>query len=183
MILVEILVCAAGLALLLGGSLRNLEVAPLRGEALLIILLPAQLLWPRLAALRVVPCSWSILVWLAMMAALIAVLLVNVRTSPVLLIAALGIAANILVISMNGAMPVSIRAASEMGATRAEARAALENDCLHTELTQRTRLALLADIVVVPGPSWQRGVVSVGDLLLGLGLGGWVFTATRRARD
>lgn len=93
--------------------------------------------------------------------------------------AALGIAANILVIGANQAMPVDIRAASEIGATRVASRAALEEGCLHEEMTRATSLPFLADVIAIPGPAWQRGVVSVGDILLALGLGGWVFAASR----
>jgi len=35
----------------------------------------------------------------------------------------------------------------------------------------------------VPGPEWQRAVVSVGDLLLAFGLGGWVFVGSRFHRS
>lgn len=180
MILAEAILAGLLLSLVTGGSIRSLAKEPLKGEWALMVLFPAQLLWPGISARFGLECALSIIIWLLMMAGLATVLMFNAPRRWMLGFAALGIAANILVIGLNQAMPVDIRAASEIGATRADARKALESDCLHEELTEDTALPILADIIAVPGPSWQRGVLSLGDLLLAFGLGGWVFTASRR---
>jgi hypothetical protein len=120
------------------------------------------------------------IIWLLMMACLAGVLLINSSRRWMLAFAALGIAANVLVIGLNGAMPVSMRAVSEIGSTRAAARVTLESECLHEELDSETVVPFLADVIAVPGPPWQRGVISLGDVLLALGLGAWVFAAGRR---
>lgn len=179
MILLEIIVCGLVLALASGGSVRRLAAESLRGEAIILGLLPTQIAWPVVVAHLRLECTLSIIAWLIMMAALAIVLMLNSTRRAVLSLAALGISANILVIGLNQAMPVSLRAASEIGSTRTEARAALASDCLHEELDQDTALPFLADVVAVPGPTWQRGVVSLGDLLLAVGLGGWVFSVAR----
>lgn len=180
MILLEALVLALMLSLVTGGSLRNLEHERLLGERYLLILLPLQIAWPRLAMIGDIGCALSLSVWLLMMVSLVAVLMVNVRKRWVLSIAAAGIALNVLVIGLNGAMPVSMRSVSEIGALRVDALASLETDCLHELLDAETRLASLADVIAVPGPAWRRGVISAGDLLLALGLGAWVFVGTRK---
>lgn len=180
MILAEIILGGLVLGLITGGSLRNLAQEPLKGEWALLLLLPSQLLWPGLAERLGMPCAVSIIIWLLLMAGLATVLMLNARRRWMLSFAALGIALNILVIGLNQAMPVSIRAASEIGATRSAAREALASDCLHEEMDGATRAAFLADVVAVPGPPWQRGVLSVGDVLLAVGLGAWVFAASRR---
>lgn len=179
MILAELIVIGLLLSILTGGSLRTLAAEPLSGERVLLLLLPAQLLWPGVSARLGLDCAFSIVVWLAMMTGLASVLMINAPRRWMLGFAALGIAANILVIGANQAMPVDIRAASEIGATRVASRAALEEGCLHEEMTRATSLPFLADVIAIPGPAWQRGVVSVGDILLALGLGGWVFAASR----
>ncbi len=176
----EVILVGLLLGLISGGSLRNLAAEPLKGEWLLLLLLPTQLLWPGVAVRLGLDCSLSIVVWLLLMAGLAVVLMVNAPRRWMLAFAALGIASNILVIGVNQAMPVDIRAASEIGATRVAARQALEVDCLHEELTDVTLLPILADVIAVPGPPWQRGVVSLGDLLLAVGLGAWVLAASRR---
>lgn len=182
MILIEIVAAALLLSMLTGGSLSQLEEGHIRGQNLLVILLPAQLVWPRAAQLLDLSCSVTVALWLVMMAGLFLLLLMNAPKSWALGMAALGIAANILVIGLNGAMPVNIRAASEMGVTRSRVRTAFAADCLHEELAQDTRLKLLADNIAVPGPTWQRGVVSLGDILLAAGLASWVWGASRTPR-
>jgi hypothetical protein len=178
----EAIVAGLALSLFTGGSLRRLAEEPLRGEWMLLILLPTQLMWPSISTRLGLPCSLSIVAWLLMMSALAVVLMINAPRRWMLAFAALGIAANVLVIGLNGAMPVSIRAASEIGATRKAARETLEDACLHEELDVDTVVPFLADVIAVPGPTWQRSVVSIGDVLLALGLGAWVFAAMRARR-
>lgn len=179
MIMAEVIVLAILVSLLAGGSLRNLAREPLRGEWALLLLFAMQALWPTASSTLGLTCEFSIIIWLLMMAGLAAVLMINAPRRWMLGLAALGIAANILVIGLNQAMPVDIRAASEIGATRAASRAALDEDCLHEELTDGTRVPLLADVIAVPGPAWQRAVLSLGDVVLALGLAAWVFAASR----
>lgn len=180
MILGEIVLFGLLLSILTGGSLRRLQAEPLKGEWVLLVLLPVQVMWPSIGARLQLPCVISMLVWLFLMAALASVCFLNAPRRWQLAVAGFGIALNILVIGLNSAMPVDIRAASEIGVPRATARMTFEIDCLHKERTDETRLSFLADVIAVPGPRWQRGVVSPGDLLLALGLAGWVFVGSRR---
>lgn len=182
MIFPEVVALALVLSLLTGGSLRNLEHERLRGETLLLVLLPLQIVWPRLADVAGLGCTISLIVWLLMMVLLVVVLVLNVSHRWVLGVAALGIALNVVVISLNGAMPVSLQSVSEIGAPRAEALVSLDADCLHGVLDDGTRVPALADVIAIPGPQWQRGVVSAGDLLLAIGLGGWVYCGSRRRK-
>lgn len=183
MIIPELILAALLLALLMGGSIARLEHEELRGSSLLLLLLPLQMLWPRISEALGAACPLSLGIWVSMMGALLIILLSNVRRRVILAVAALGIVANMLVIVANGAMPVSIRAASEIGGTRYQARLKLQRSCLHEELDANSRLTPLADIIAIPGPEWHRGVVSVGDILLAAGLGGWVFVAARGRRE
>lgn len=178
----EAIIAGLVLSLVTGGSLKNLAQEPLKGEWALLMLLPAQLLWPGVSTRLGLECSLSIVIWLLMMAGLSLVLMLNAPRRWMLGFAGLGIAANILVIGVNQAMPVDIRAASEIGATRVASREALADDCLHEEMSEDTTLAFLADVIAVPGPEWQRGVVSIGDVLLAIGLGAWVFAASTGAK-
>lgn len=183
MILFEAVALALLLSLATGGSLRNLEHERLRGEGLLLALLPLQIAWPRLAEMGGFGRAISLTVWLLMMALLTVVLAVNAKQRWTLGLAAVAIVLNMLVIGLNGAMPVSMRSVSEIGASRVDALMKLETDCLHEPLDDDARFAVLADVIAVPGPEWQRSVVSVGDLLLAFALGGWVFVASRRSHE
>lgn len=180
MILAEIILVGLLIALVTGGSLRNLAAEPLKGEWVLLILLPAQLAWPGVSERLDLDGALSIVVWLLMMSALAIVLMLNARRRWMLAFAALGIAMNILVIGLNQAMPVSIQAASEIGATRTDTRNALGADGLHDEIGDKTIAPFLADVVPIPGPEWQRGVISLGDVLLAVGLAGWTWAAAKR---
>ncbi|MHB8050490.1 MAG: DUF5317 family protein [Coriobacteriia bacterium] len=180
MILFEALVLALLLSLVTGGSLRNLEQERLRGEWLLMVLLPLQIAWPRLSEMGGLGRLVSLVIWLIMMGSLAVVLVANTGKQRMLGVAAVGIVLNMLVIGLNGAMPVSLRSVSEIGASRADAVAKMEADRLHEVLDAGTRLTVLSDVIAVPGPEWHRGVVSVGDLLLAAGLSTWVFGAIRR---
>lgn len=179
MILAEALLLGLLFGLLTGGSLRGLQRARLRGEWLLLMLLPLQLAWPRVCMWLRLDCAPSVVMWLVFMGTLSFVLFLNARDAWMLAIAGLGIAANVMVIGLNGAMPVSLKAASETGLERSIAAVHLAQDCLHEPLDGTTALAPLSDVVPVPGPPWQRGVLSAGDVLLAAGLAAWVFTAVR----
>lgn len=183
MILFEVVALFLLFSLATGGSVRNLEQERLRGESLLLVLLPLQIAWPPIAEMLGLGCSWALAVWLLMMVMLVVVLAVNIRQRWILGLAALGIALNALVIGLNGGMPVSMRSVSEIGVSRAEATMRMEADCLHGVLDAETSLPVLGDVIAVPGPQWQRAVASVGDLLLASGLGGWVFVASRRRQE
>ncbi|MRS13257.1 MAG: hypothetical protein EG823_09380 [Actinobacteria bacterium] len=179
MIIVEIILVGLLLGLLSGGSLRNLAQEKLTGEWVLLLLLPTQAAWPAVSAHFGLERELSIIIWLAMMASLAVTLMLNARRRWMLAFAALGIVSNILVIGLNQAMPVDIMAASEIGSTRREARSAMASDGLHEEMGETTRLPFLADVIAVPGPTWHRGVLSAGDVLLAVGLAGWVLVACR----
>jgi hypothetical protein len=180
-ILFEVIAAGLVLSLVTGGSLRRLEQEHLAGEWILLVLLPVQVFWPRLSEAIGLPCAASMIIWLLMMAALAGVLFWNAPRRWMLAFAGLGIAMNVLVIGVNGAMPVSLKAAAELGQPYEATQARLEVGCLHRALDDETKLVFLADVIPVPGPSWHAGVVSVGDLLLAGGLGVWVFRASRRA--
>jgi hypothetical protein len=118
-------------------------------------------------------------IWLATRAAFLGVLMVNgwfARGACMRWawsIAALGVLLNTLVVAANdGHMPQSPEAAVAVwGASRMDAQR-LENVSV---MGPRTRLALLGD--VLPEPAWlpRRNVISIGDVLLSLGVAAWVY--------
>jgi hypothetical protein len=110
-------------------------------------------------------------VWLLSMAALVGLALLNWRYAGMVL-AALGITLNILAIAVNGAMPVSLDAIASIDATVKP-----EFDLLHKAIDEDTRLVGLTDVIAVSGPSWHRGIASLGDFFLILGAGLYLFVA------
>lgn len=88
-----------------------------------------------------------------------------------MLIAGAGLVLNVLVISLNGAMPVSADAARVAG--RAQG---LENaDIKHDRLDDETLLPWLADIMPIPGIGL---IMSLGDVVLALGIARLTYART-----
>ena len=121
--------------------------------------------------------AWGPAIYLLSMLVVAGVLLANGLRSPVTdwpwIVAALGVALNMLVVSANGGyMPQSVDARAVAGRTKdrpAEQMAQLTN--VHP-MTPESRLPFLGDII--PEPAWMpmANVISVGDVLLSLGIAG-----------
>ena len=127
---------------------------------------------------------WGPAIWVACELVFLAVLLRNAlapgRPRLAWLVAALGVGLNTLAVGANGGyMPVTAAAPAwivEKAQPQAGAGRRLRNTIL---MTSETRLNWLGD--VVREPDWfppRPNVVSVGDLLLTLGLAGWAFQTT-----
>ena len=82
------------------------------------------------------------------------------------MVATIGILLNLVVISINGGMPVSASGFNESEIFRLES----EIDGVHILLGGATRLPWLADIIPIPLPSPLGGLASIGDVVLGVGM-------------
>lgn len=139
--------------------------------------------WPRLRAVRlllvtaviqlVVAAAWPGSGWarglaLAVTAVLVGLFLYANRAAPGVALIAAGLMANVAVIAVNAAMPVSLTAAESAGLTREELR--LSDDPTREPLDADTRLGLLSDRIPVGLPGWPQ-LVSAGDVLVAAGVG------------
>jgi hypothetical protein len=123
-------------------------------------------------------------IWLLTRLTLLAVVLSNLRAhgqfrSPWLIVA-LGLSLNALVIAANdGYMPQSVQAATEVwgGSPPRPATRLLQNT---RPMDSDTQLAWLGDVIAQPTWLPRRNVVSVGDILVSLGIAGWTFQAVSR---
>jgi len=88
------------------------------------------------------------------------------RNLPGMLLAAIGLTLNVVVISLNQGMPVSLRAIEIAGAPE------FAEEGEHTALDDDTKLPWLTDVVPVP---IAGSVLSVGDLFLAAGLARLVY--------
>lgn len=161
---------ALGIAYLRGGSVRNLAETRFRGVWLLFAVLAVQLsfgIWdpediaPGLGLAIIVVSNGTIVGFLA----------AN-RRLPGTLTAAIGLTSNLLVMALNGAMPVSARAAELAGGA-----GPLEAGIKHEPLGPASELPWLADVIPVPG---LHLVLSPGDIVLAAGIAVLVY---RRARS
>ena len=144
-----------------GGSLEQLGDLPLRDRWLVLAALAAQ----ALGAVVGGPAYPAGLVLSALLA--VAFLLRNRGTRGTGLVG-LGLVANALVVGANGAMPVSVEAASRAGVSLVAVQ--VGEDLRHELLDEDTRLPWLADVVPVPLPRVAQ-VVSPGDVLVAAGVG------------
>lgn len=173
-----IIVLAILLGYIVGGRLRRLEALDLRWWALVLVGLAIQFLpLPEgdtgndlLVRTGALAASYSLLLLFA---------LVNVRL-PGMALVLLGLACNAVVIVANGGMPVSEEALRDSEQEDVIRFLVEEGADKHHLLEDRDVLTALADVIPVPPPI--RQAVSVGDVLVYLGLI-WLVVATMRARS
>jgi hypothetical protein len=149
-----------------GRTVSEIGHVRLHGEAALLALLCVQAVLPlvRLTGALAVTAFW---LWLATFPMLIGIAYWN-RSHPGMLVIAAGLLLNLLVVSVNGGMPVMATAAAAAGL---QGQLSLPSgDFIHAVGTTATRIPWLADAVPLPGPIWARFVPSVGDLLLYAGV-------------
>jgi hypothetical protein len=122
-------------------------------------------------------------IWVAARCVIIGVAVHNTRVSgllvPAWLVATAGLGLNTLVIAANnGHMPQSTEAAIQVwGAERVAAQRAEPRLHNVAPIDQYTRLAWLGDVIAQPSWLPRPNVISIGDILLALGVAAW----TRRA--
>jgi hypothetical protein len=112
---------------------------------------------------------------------LVGLFLVGNARLPGVPLMALGLLFNVVVVTANAAMPVSVQAAARAGIARGELH--LATDAMREPTGPATRLSRLGDVVPVALPRWPQ-VVSVGDVLVAAGVGLLLVTggAPRRRR-
>ena len=162
-------------ALLTGGRLRNLEHLELKGGPILLTALLAQVFLPRIVPETGLP-PWAELGVFWIVPALVAMTVAALNWhQPGMGLVAAGIGLNLVVVVLNGGMPVSLASVSTVMADSAVS--ALDRSWLHIPASSATNLLFLADVIPVPGPAWHRGLVSLGDILMSAGAGYWAFVA------
>ncbi|MDH4139375.1 MAG: DUF5317 domain-containing protein [Coriobacteriia bacterium] len=149
------------------GTVAKMQDARLNHERYFILVLLLYLAWPSLGNWLGVGQREFISIWLLLASCVAGLALMNTRYVGMILAVA-GLVANILVVTLNVAMPVHLQHAGT-DAERVQERIA--DSMLHEPVTDQTLLPQLGDTLFVPGPSWHRALVSYGDLLLALGVG------------
>lgn len=165
-----IAVAAAGWAVVRGGSLDGLAATKFRWPGLLVVGLGSQI------AIEIWSPKWlddggGLIVLLASNALVGGFLVANLRL-PGVPLATLGMILNLVVIAANGAMPVSERALEKSGFDGEVD----EFGAKHERLDDGARLPWLADVIPVP---YARTIISLGDVVLALGIAQLVYARTR----
>jgi hypothetical protein len=171
------------LAIALGGSPRGWTQQAVRWSPLATFSLFAQaaLFFPPLDSQPWV-LTWGKWLWVLSMLGVLAMLVRNTQVGRGRLrfawtVAALGVAANVLVVTVNGgSMPRTIPIAAEApdSADHLSNVFAVESDA---------PLIWLGDVIAEPDWLPRTNAVSIGDLLLSTGIAGWVFLAALDGRQ
>lgn len=166
------------LAVVTGGRTSALAQVHLRGERVLLASLAVSMFAPTIDSSNTLPSTVLLwMLWVTPLLIVIGVLVFNLRL-PGLALVLLGIVLNLLVVLANGGMPVSadsVGLVSDIGALQE-----LDQSWLHVLLEPDTAFPFLADVIPIPGPSWHRGVVSLGDLYMSFGLAYMLFMSTHQ---
>ncbi len=160
------------IGLLTRGRIRNLEYHEIRWGWLFVLLLSVQMVAPKIA----VGVSGVVLLWLFWVVPVVGCLVIavlNIR-QPGFPLILLGLLSNLLVVSLNSGMPVLVPNALMVGGSSEQVLVSVGTSWLHRVLEVGTRLPWLGDVIPIPGPSWHRGLVSYGDILLSAGVGLYV---------
>lgn len=174
-----VVVAAIALGYARGGSLTRLSNLQLPAWPLVFAALAVQALAGAAAASGVLPARPTYTGGLLVSALLVTAFMVRNRHLRGVPLIAAGFVLNAVVVTANGAMPVSLWAAQRAGLD--PVAVALERDPRHEAATSRTRLRSLADVIPVPLPvDRARSVVSIGDLVLAAGIGVLVANAMVR---
>lgn len=151
---------AVGYALLRGGSLERLLATQFRLPALLFTGLVVQVIfeyWSPPFMTR----GWSVAIFAASQSLVALFLILNWKL-PGMWLAAAGLILNVLVIGVNGGMPIVVDASR-----RPEFAESGEIDLDHELLTEDTLLPFLGDVIPLP---FTIRVLSIGDVVLALGI-------------
>jgi hypothetical protein len=174
---VLVLVGSGLLGFVLGGSISSLQTLPLRDRWLVAVAVAAQLIGGLGAWLAGSGTAYAVGLAVSALAAL-AFCARNLRIRGVPLVT-LGLLLNALVVTVNGAMPVSSAAAARAGTPIASIAAG--NDPRHVVAGPGTTLRLLGDVVPIALPL-RPEVASPGDVLVAAGLGELLCLGMRRRR-
>jgi hypothetical protein len=176
------IVLAGLLAIGIGGSPRGWTQQAVRWSPLATFSLLAQvaLFFPPLDSQPWV-LTWGKWLWVLSMLGVLAMLVRNTQVGKGRLrlawtVAALGVAANILVVTVNGgAMPRTVPMA-------ADAPDSVDHLSNVFAVESDAPLIWLGDVIAEPDWLPRTNAVSVGDLLLSTGLAAWVFLAALEGR-
>lgn len=160
---ITVLTLAVGLSWLRGGRLSRIAHVQLRASWLLFVGVAVQIGVDLAAGRGWLPdaglSGWSLLLLSQL---LVVAFLVANRTLPGVGLVAAGLLLNATVMAANRAMPVDPAAIAALGI-----EGAVVSPGKHTLATSSTHLPWLADTIPVP---WLRSILSIGDLVLAIGL-------------
>ena len=166
LLVIVVAVVSAALAVRRGGSLANLASTTFEWIGVLVAALLLQITADLFAPDDISSTGLLVVTYLA-----VAAFVLRNRMLPGILIAFAGLVMNILVISLNGAMPVSRWAAEIAGVESVPSEMGIKHEIAGPE----TDLGWLGDVIPIPATG---SVISAGDVVLAAGLAVLVYRRT-----
>lgn len=166
------IICGVAAGILAGGKISNLRFFKLNKIPLVLIAFAIQLCAQVVSARGVVPPqAFNIGIYALSYIMLLYAFWSNKKYVGVVTIG-LGSLLNAVVILVNGGkMPVSLEALERAGLDKMADMLVRGADSKHSLLNENTYLGFLSDIIHIPGfPGIMMGIVSIGDLLIMIGL-------------
>jgi hypothetical protein len=176
---IVVLVGAVAVGYALDGTWSGLTTLQLRWRRMVVAAVLAQTGGAAMGILGVADARHGYVLGLAASAVCAAAFCLGNLHVPGVPLVTLGLAANALVVTLNGAMPVSIVAALRAGVPITDIAAGF--DARHDIAGEGTTWRSLGDVVPLPLPV-RPEVVSPGDVLVASGLGELVVMGMRRRR-
>lgn len=180
MVLLVFLVVAVLLGLVTGGSFARLSHVRVRGATAVLLVYVLQAFTrnyaPQLGFVRPDSVVW---IWSLLTLTLVALTARNARLIGMPIVT-LGLVLNLAVVVLNAGMPVG-RWQEVAGRPPAAVVTTPENSAFYRAPDAQTRLLFLGDVIPLRGPSGSRFLLSVGDLLLFLGVSVIVLAGMHRA--
>ena len=169
MILALAVILGVGVGLARGGRLNGLSQVRVRGVVAIFLLFAAQTLIRQIGPLLgLVGSSALVWLWCVLSVGLIVVCVINwgIRGIPLV---ALGVALNLLVVTLNAGMPVGgpLAASYDMNPT---ANSVASHGGFYRGVDTQTVAVALGDVIPIPAPRPLRAIVSFGDVLMLLGV-------------
>ena len=169
--LLDALVISLIIALLRGGKLRRLAELPLKRVELIVLAFLIQFLLSWGGERGVVfLLKWGVYLYIVSYVLLLVAIWYN-RHIKEMIIFGIGIACNFLAILANGGhMPVSLNALNRTGMMDVLPLLKSKTYVLHSVLNEGAKLKFLTDIIPLPSPYPRPRVLSIGDIIMALGI-------------
>ncbi|HDN84618.1 MAG TPA: hypothetical protein ENG47_02515 [Candidatus Aerophobetes bacterium] len=169
--LLDVLIVSVIIAFLRGGRFKRLAEIDLKRAELIVISFGIQYILVRAGESGSIWVQkWGVYLYVFSYILLLVSIWYN-RHIKEMLVFGLGIITNFTVIVANGGhMPVSLEALKKAGMAYLLPLLQSKTYIIHTLMNPKTRLKFLADIIPLPPPYPRPRVLSVGDIIMGIGV-------------
>lgn len=183
--LIEALLLSIILGYLRGGRLSRLASLDIKYPWIILVAFLIQFILPRLKGVSGFNSQYGFYLLILSYVLLILVVLFNLGDK-LFQIIGIGVFLNFLVILLNKGMPVSLNVARRFF-PETQGKVLEFNNLIHVAMTEKTYFDFLGDVIPIPRPYPFPGIISIGDIILSVGIfllvqKGMVYRGKRRKK-